>query len=48
MTREQMLINGTNPEIIGVMDLGDKDTEAAIIHLINTVKDIKENMHMMR
>lgn len=31
-----------------MMELADKDIKAAIINLINMVKDIKENMHMMR
>lgn len=31
-----------------MMELADKYIKAAIINLINMVKDIKENMHMMR
>lgn len=48
MTQEKIIINRTNLEIIEMMGSTDKDIEAAIINLINMVKDIKENMHMMR
>ena len=48
MTQEKIIINRTNLEIIEMMGSADKDIKAAIISLINMVKDIKENMHMMR
>lgn len=48
MTQEKIIINRTNLEILEMMGLADKDIKAAIINLINMVKDIKENMHMMR